>query len=499
MEIQFDRISVPYLHKLTNQVRSQEQTLEVRLPDGLPDIGRVLGAWGQVVVRSKEWGGGTISLSCGVMAWVLYMPKEGDCAQSVEAWLPFNLKWDLPETRYDGKIVASCLLKSVDARSTSPRKLLVRASLDANGEAWQSSEAQVAIAGSAPDDVAVLTASYPVLLPKETGEKMFLLEEILSLPGNLPKLEKIMYYNLQPEILEQKIMAGKVVFRGIGMVHILYCGVDGRLYTWDCEIPFSQYADLEHEYDGDPEVSLWPCVTSLDISMDENGDLQLKAGLLGQYLLWERSFITVAEDAYSPRRDVALAQEEMVLPAVLDRAEKTVFGEKVVQIDAQQVIDVAFYPQFGEQERTGDGISLVLPGQMQMLYYSGEGTLQSVTVPWQSKFDMSVSEDSEVDAQIVPSGKPQAIPSAGNLNLRAEVNVVAAATAGRGIPIIAGLELGELEKVNPNRPSLILCKPGKRRLWDIAKQCGSTVESIKQANGLQGEPDGNAVLLIPIG
>ena len=176
MEMQFDRISVPYLQKLTGQLRSQEQTLEVRLPDGMPDIGRVLGAWGQVIVRSKEWNSGSMSLSCGVMAWVLYTPEDGDGVQSVEAWLPFSMKWELPDTQYDGRILTSCLLKGVDARSTSARKLMVRANLEALGEAWQPGEAQVAVPESLSDDVEILTATYPVLLPKEAGEKTFSLE-----------------------------------------------------------------------------------------------------------------------------------------------------------------------------------------------------------------------------------------------------------------------------------------------------------------------------------
>lgn len=46
MVMQFDRISVPYLQKLTDKLRTQEQAVEVRLPDGMPDIGRILGAWG---------------------------------------------------------------------------------------------------------------------------------------------------------------------------------------------------------------------------------------------------------------------------------------------------------------------------------------------------------------------------------------------------------------------------------------------------------------------
>ena len=496
--MQFDRISVPYLQKLTNQVRSQEQTQEVRLPDGMPDIGHVLGAWGQVVVRGKEWGSGAMTVSCGVMAWVLYTPEDGEGVHSVEAWLPFTMKWELPETRYDGKILASCLLKNVDARSTSARKLMVRANLEAMGEAWQPIDSQVAIPGTVPDDVAVLTNTYPVLLPREAGEKSFFLEEQLNLPANCPKMEKLMYYNLQPEILEKKVMAGKVVFRGVGVIHMLYRGDDGRLYTWDFELPFSQYADLEGEYDDEPMLSVRPCVTSLDISQDESGDLQVKAGLLGQFLLWERTMVTVAEDAYSPRREITLTREELELPAVLDQAVQTVQGEKSVQADAQQIVDLAFMPCFGEIEKTETGITLSLPGQMQMLYYDPDGMLQCMTAPWEGQWNMPMSENCAVDSRVTPSGKPQAIPSAGNINLRADVNVDAVITAGQGIPMVAGMEMGEPTKPNPNRPSLILCRVGKRRLWDVAKQCGSTVESIKRANALQGEPDSNAILLIPI-
>lgn len=496
--MQFDRISVPFLQKLTDQLRCQEQTLEVRLPDGMPDIGRVLGAWGQVVIRSKEWGSGSMSLSCGVMAWVLYMPEDEGAVQSVEAWLPFNAKWDLPETRYDGKILASCLLKSVDARSTSARKLMVRANVEALGEAWQSVQAQIAMPGEMPEDIAVLTASYPVLLPKEAGEKSFLIEEILDIPANCPKMEKIMYYSLQPEILEKKVMAGKVVFRGVGMVHILYRGEDGRLYTWDWELPFSQYGDLEGEYDGDPEITVRPCVTSLDITLDENDTLQLKAGILGQYLLCDRTVITVAEDAYSPRRELTLMQEELSLPAILDQTIQSVQLERSVQADVQQVVDLCYSPRFGEKERTDIGISLGLPGQMQMLYYDPQGALQCIALSMEGQWEMPVSENCAVDTCVMQSGKAQAMPGAGNVILRADVNVNAMTMAGQGMPIVTGVELGELEKINPNRPSLILCRVGKRRLWDIAKQCGSTVEAIQRANSLQGDPDSNAILLIPI-
>ncbi len=498
MEMQFDKIPVEYLQKVTCQLRSQEQTLEVRLPDGMPDIGRVLSAWGQVIVRGKEWNGDNMAVSCGVMAWVLYTPEDETGVRSVEAWLPFSMKWDLPDTRHDGKILVSCLLKGVDARSTSARKLMVRANLDAMGEAWLPGQEQMAIPGELPEGVEMLTATYPVELPKEAGEKAFLLDEQLSLPANGPKAEKLLYYSLQPEIMDKKVMAGKVVFRGSGMLHILYRTDDGRLCTFDYDLPFSQYADLEGEYDQDPSVWVQPCVTSLDVLLDENGQLQLKAGILGQYLLWDRTMVTVAQDAYSPQRPVTPMLEQLMLPAVLDQTVQSIHAEQAVQADAQQVVDLTFCPTYGQIESTDTGMRVTVPGQFQMLYYDPDGELRSQVTPWEGEWNVNAAQDCSVDAHIFPMGRPQAVPGAGTVNLRAELGTDTVTTCGQGIPMLTGLELGETEKPDPNRPGLILCRKGNRRLWDVAKQTGTTVEKIMQANGLEGEPEDTRILLIPV-
>ena len=64
--------------------------------------------------------------------------------------------------------------------------------------------------------------------------------------------------------------------------------------------------------------------------------------------------------------------------------------------------------------------------------------------------------------------------------------------------MLVGMELGEMEKPNPNRPSLILCKKGNRSLWDVAKETGSTVDDIWKTNALEAEPDHDRILLIPV-
>lgn len=498
MEMEFDKIPVTYLQKVASQLKTQEQTLEVRLPEGMPDIGHVLGAWGQVIVRGKEWNGDNMAVSCGVMVWVLYVPEDEEGVRSVEAWLPFMMKWELPESRYDGKILTACHLRSVDARSTSARKLMIRATLGAMGEAWQQEQLQVPTPGQLPQDTEVLTETYPVYLPKEMGEKAFLLEEQLSLPGGMQKPEKLLYYSLQPEIADEKVMAGKVVFRGKGVLHLLYQTEDGKLCAYDWELPFSQYADLDGEYDQDPSVSVQPCVTSLDVDLDENGQLQCKAGILGQYLLHDRDMLTVAKDAYSPVRTVIPTMEQLPIPAVLEQTSYPVNTEQTLQADAQQVVDVIFSPEFPQTERTEQGAALYLSGQFQLLYYDPEGELATAIVATEEQLFVPGAMDSYVDARMTPVGRPQAIPGAGNVILRSEMNVDTVVNAGQGIEVLSGMELGELQKPDRERPTLILCRMGGDSLWEIAKRTGSTVDKIKTANSLGDDVQPDRILLIPV-
>ena len=497
MEMQFDKIPVAYLQKLTGQTRTQEQTLEVRLPEDMPDINRVLGTWGQVVVRGKEWNGDYMSVSCGVMAWVLYAPEDGDGVRSMETWLPFTMKWELPESCHDGKILTDCLLRSVDARSISARKLMVRATISALGEAWLPGKMEYAVVPGVPENVELLTEVYPVMLPREAGEKAFTLEEQVKLPAG-PKLEKLMYCCLRPEILDKKVMAGKVVFRGAAGLHILYRADDGRLHTYDCDIPFSQFAELDGEYNQDPTLSVLPCVTAIDLIPDEDGTLQLKAGILGQYLLCDREMISITEDAYSPERQVIPTFESLSLPEILDCATQNISAEVTHPGDVQQVVDLAFYPSYAPLERTPGSMRVSIPGQFQMLFYDQTGELNGAIVPWEGEWGWDCAPSAATQISLIPEGKTQVIPGMGSVTLCGSVRLDAMASAERVLPMMTGITFGEKEKADPNRPSLILCKKGGRRLWDVAKENGTTVGKIMQANGLTEEPADDAVLLIPV-
>ena len=56
MELKFHKQRCAYLDTPVREVQNLEQSQEIRLPEGMPDIGRVLSAWGQPLLRGKNGG-----------------------------------------------------------------------------------------------------------------------------------------------------------------------------------------------------------------------------------------------------------------------------------------------------------------------------------------------------------------------------------------------------------------------------------------------------------
>lgn len=487
MELQFRKTGIPCLKEVLREPKNQEQTQELRLPEAYPDVGRVLGAFGVPVMRGKEWRRKEIGVSAGITVWVLYVPEDGSEVRSLQTWIPMEFVWDLPETDRDGTIRVSLLLRGLDARSVSARKILIRGELSALAEAEEPQEIGVYLPENVPEDVQLLRRTYPMLLPKEAGEKAFALDEELTLPDGGAKLLSAV---LRPEIIDQKVMSDKVVFRGAANLHALLRTGDGELRCTDFELPFSQYTDLAREYAETARATVVPAVSGMEIEEWEDR-LRLKAGLVGQYRVEEQQMVECVEDAYSPRRSVEKMLAQETVPAVLDQSREAVSvateGELAVFLDGAMLLDQpAVRPD-------GDSDVVTLTGTLAALGKDETGMLCWENRRWEAERTIPCDSDCRVTALAAPTGKVYWQDGG-----RGTVALTTSTGTSRPMTMICGLELGPMEEPDPARPSLILRRTGEGGLWELAKACGSTVEAIRSANGLEAEPEGGKLLLIPV-
>lgn len=497
MEGNFERKRIFCLQPVLQQVQNSEQTLEIKLQEGMPDVGQVLTAWGQPILRSKEWREDQVQFSGGMMVWVLYAPEDGGEEQCVQGWIPFQMRWDLPDNTPEGTLCLRCLPRFVDGRSTSPRKILVRSGMAALAEAFVPTEIVSAEPKEPTETVALLETTYPLRLMKEAGEKAFQLEEELYLPDSAPKISQLISWRLNPRITDQRVLSDKAVLRGNGNLHVLYRSDGGQLHSWDFEVPFSQYADLRSEYGSDARMEIALMPTALELDLRENGNLDMKAGMTAQYLITDKEPLTLVEDAYSPAWDLSISQEDLTPPVVLENRRENLYGEQTISAAANLAADVQFLPDFPRQRRTENGVELENSGQFQLLYYGEDGRLQGATARWTGPQTIPAHENSQIIA-VPMKPEAQAIVGNGKIQVKMELPMELTATTKQNIPMVTGVELGQRRQPDPNRPSLILRRAGDCRLWDIAKASNSTMEAIRKANGLSGEPAPEQMLLIPV-
>lgn len=494
MELQFAKKDLNCLDRVLWEVKNQEQTLEIKLSDAMPDVGKVLGAWGQPMLRSKEWRGSSMGITGGIQAWVLYKAEDGSGVRAVEGWIPFQMRWDFPQTQRDGAMRVSCMLQNMDARITSARKIMARAVISVLAEALEPAHREISVPENLPEDVQLLRRSYPVCIPRESGEKNASFEEELQLPGGMADDGKLLLCTAQPELTDKKIMGDKVVFRGALQFHgMIRCG-DGSLKAFDQEVAFSQYAELEREYDSSASADVMLTLTDLETELGDGGTLRAKGSLAGQYVVYDRPLLEVVEDAYSLERDVQMQTQSLSLPAVLEIRQATVKAQQPMEGENQSVLDVTFMAGHPQMRSRGQEWERELTGTFQVVTETDDGEPQSQTLRWETNMTELVGDS----VCLLPRGSLSGKAYCEDAMAQGDIVLEVLAVSETDIPTVTGVVLGEKKQPDPGRPSLILSTAGQESLWSLAKRCGSTVEAIEKANGLTSEPEADQMLLIPV-
>lgn len=497
MELPFEKTVCRYWKQKLYSLVSREENQELRLPDSMPDVGRIISSWGQVILRGKDWRDRGVNISGGVMVWVLYSPEDGGALQHLESWIPFQAKCDFPDAQDNGEVRVETFLQSMDARAVSSRKIMLRTGISMIVQAMVPEEMEVFSLGDLPEDLETRITRYPFVLTREAGEKTFLMDEELTLPSGLPPVDQIVYFRMSPEILEQKVMGNKSAFRGMGNLHILYIDPDGRLNPADFQVPFAQYAELDGEYEEDATASNLLSVTSLELDPEPDGTLHLKCGLVSQHLICSNETVEMLEDCYSLCRAVELEKQLMSVHAWMETQQRSLDFSGTFSGEEGQPIDLIFFPDAPKMTRSSGSVDLELGGVFQAVMLDKEKGYSSKN----ERAAQNLRLDTECDTVCFPvqTGTPTCRSEAGSWRTDTRVLVDLGSLCAQPMETVTGVKLGQATAPDPERPSVIIRSRGSQEsLWDLAKRCGSTVGAIQRMNHLEGEPEEDRLLLIPV-
>ena len=501
MELIFQEKQVQYLNRIVNETVLLEQTADLIVPDSIADIDRVVDAYGTAMLRSQECNAQGLSADGTVRAGVLFVDTDG-AVQCISAQIPFTVRRELASPQEDCTLQCKCVLRSVDARALNSRKLLVRVGIACTVTAYAQEKCMCYDLPEAAPNLQLKRTELPFTMPLALGEKSFVLNEELEVPSGKPSVERLLKCVFRPQTEEEKIVGDKAVFKGNLLLHALYESADGKLVCCEWNVPFSQYAQLMRELD-EGEIRTHLCITNADVEQDTQSDcrrLLLSASLLAQCTAYGEQKISMIADAFCTDAVLTPQYQSCEMLGILDRQtfRETAMAASVEP--AQSVVDAWIYPEQVNRRREDGRVRLELPMNCNVLYYDEHGALQGKTLRPTVNAETALSEQANCMVEHIDSGEIYCSAGPDGLQLRAPVTMQVECSANHRLNAVSGGEITDLPATQERRPSVILRRTDNdEELWALAKSFRTPLQTIIEANALQGDTvPADTMLLIPL-
>ena len=230
----------------------------------------------------------------------------------------------------------------------------------------------------------------------------------------------------------------------------------------------------------------------MEIDTDGQPDshrLLINVSFLTQALVWGDSPVTLTQDAYYLEGSFTPQWESLDLSPCLDRMETDLSQTLELPREAASVLDWTL---------TTEGIN---PGRetavgalsVNVLYLDGEGRLQSRLLRQELRLERQANPEARWDCRLRLGTELSCQGGSLRIPVTAE-QCWCQATALRNL---CGGSLNP--EPRPEGPSLLV-RSCKGDLWTVAKENGSSLESLRAANGLEGDRlSREQLLLIPVG
>ena len=502
MELVFEEQTIEYLRRTLCKSTSQELTQELIVPDSYPDCARVVFTGGSCVMRGKECRDGSVIVTGGVRAGLLYVPEDGAEARGLECYLPFAIREDDPAATAQMYLMASCRVKSADARLINSRKILVRVDLVCELTGYENASQTVKTLKDAPAYLQTKQESYRCTLPREYAEKPFSMTEDLDLTGQEAAMQTIVQYWLSPIVTDKKLMGNKAVCKGMLFLKVLYLASDGTPETCVRQIPFSQYCELRGDYADDEWIAAVEITgNELELSKIEDADakLLLSVSLLLQCTAMQTTQLTLTSDAYTTRGTFEPEWSEVSLPCVLDMAKTSGTLRGSVPKQARAVLDSTLYLDAAAAQKEDGGVKFTVPASVNILYLDEEGQLQSAIVRDQVTASVPAGSCASCTAAVSGSQEGFAAPSGGGIDVRYDVDLSVCCRCDEALRTLSGGTLTDTGSAPEQFCVVVKTNSKTQSLWDLAKAYRTSEAAIAQANGITtGEAEQGELLLIPM-
>ena len=484
---------------------------ETTLPEYLPDVASIVRVDARPVLLDTAYRNGRVEIDGRVECIILYLPNEGTL-QSFFTRIPFEATVSEEEFGPDMRFYAHVRMDSVRCRPLSGRKLSVRCTVSITLQGEKTREMPLV---STPDIEAqkleLLEQSQKAACYVESSREQFSLEEMLELPSDSPRMERILKCDVNAYPLEIRVNTGKVVVGGELSVSCLYMSnVDtGATDQFSAKVPFNRVIEMPEVREGDVVcVGFVILESACGIMEDASGEeriLSCKVGVQNNAVAYRNQDVTTVLDVYGKNQTVSVKEGE--------------FDVELAQ--CLQCCDISVSDSFRPHEQIASLYSSEAFADVRELEYE-EGVLHlrgdllvSFLVGLQDGETLGLDHLFPFDVvcdQVAPGYEDGVflgdcrltelsyqMSSDGVVFVDAKLGCSILARLQRSIRAAQAVDLSPSQTPGQGKCLTLYYPSEGEALWDIGKRYATPVREIRQANSLEGDtvPKGVKMLLIP--
>lgn len=473
---------------------------DFNVPDIMDDVEELIMESGEIRIESTK-NLGEKAVVKGKLAFRVLYRTPGGQVMTLAGNLPLDETVNMPELDREDHVTVSWDLDDLHVGIINSRKLDVKAlvTLRLHGETIETMTAAEDIRFDG--QVETLKRDVEMAELAVNRKDTFRVKEVLTLPGNKPDMDKLLWQDIKLRDVTTKPLDGRIHLEGELMVFVIYGGTDMQMPVQCLEqsIPFSGEVELlEADEDMIPFIPVRLVHKSLDISPDSDGEMReitVDAVLELDIHLYKEQKIRLLTDLYALDREILPDMGEVCLEQIAARnMMRHKIQEKVHMTGNHKILQICHSDGSVKIEDIHvDEHGLLAEGllEVQILYLTAEDhsplAVYKELIPF--RFEIEVPE-------IRPDSMYQIEPGVEQISAVMMGNDLAEIKAGVTMDILvinpvceqAILEIREepldTEKLK-KMPGIVgyVVQPGDS-LWKIARNFHTSVEEIMENNGL---------------
>lgn len=508
MEINLNKEKINYIKSVLTTSLPHEETMEMIVPDAMPDILRIVDTDATVFLRGKSTDNGRVSVSGVIAATVIYCPEGESGVRKLELEIPFSATAGDSEITQNTRVTASVAVSSADASMINPRKIILRVDLLMDIACYNDADLMISSGIDEDNEAGIELQTDNCDISTTTGvkEKTFVISDELSVPGSNPPIGEILKYRVMIVPEDTKVVGSKLILRGNAHIAVLYSPSGGGDMTKaDFTTEFSQIIELDNAA-GDSSFNISLMLTNAYFDAEQSPHnpegrmLVMELHAVAQCVAAEKRRILYISDIYSTKYQLEQSTQDLMFDSRSNiRANAVFHGVLETPSPVSRVISLNVHTGAVAHTAQMGNMAMTTPLYVNAMYMSDDGRILSSTRQYEVEANSEVGVNSKCSAAASCGKDVYGVAVGNGIELRIPVDFNITETNQKQMKSLAGLSYDETAPIdNSKSPTLIVYRTSAGdSLWKLAKKHNSTAKLILSANGLEKEENvGEGQLLI---